>query len=346
MKAKRLSISIIVPIWNTEKYLHRCLSSLVNQTKKDIEIVCVNDGSSDNSLEIINEFAAKDPRIKVVNQKNQGVAVARNVGLKNATSKYIMWCDSDDEYLPDMCKKMFDAIEAQKVDMVVCAIKVINDKVDSKLAGDVEDYVRLKFSGKQSVNWNLIIHTDVSLPSKIMKKSLIDKYGMHFPDGLHFEDAYFFDQYFTASKNVYYMDEKLYNYHRNNDSIMSRSFKKMNISLDYIEIIPRTYAYLKKNNLFDKYSDFFWHRFIQYYAFSYDHAPAGKKLFVYNWGKTFISQHEKDLALTSKHIVADLYALVSPLRSSKMLAKKIAKKYIPPKAYHFIVQVIKDRRSS
>jgi glycosyltransferase involved in cell wall biosynthesis len=316
----------------------------VDQTKKDIEIVCVNDGSPDNSLKIINEFAAKDSRIKVVNQKNKGVAVARNVGLKNATGTYIMWCDSDDEYVPDMCEKMFNAIKTQKVDMVVCAINVINDKVDSKLAGDIEDYVRLKFSGKQPVNWNLIVHTDVSLPSKIMKKSLIDKYHMHFPDGLHFEDAYFFDQYFTASKIVYYMDEKLYNYHRNNDSIMSRSFKKMNISLDYIEIIPRTYAFLKKNNLFDKYSDFFWHRFIQYYAFSYDNAPAGKKLYVYNWGKTFISQHQDDLALTSKHIVADLYALVSPLRSSKMLSKKIVKKFLSPKAYSVIRQVTKKAR--
>ena len=91
MTTKQPSISIIVPIWNTEKYLHRCLTSLVEQTKKDIEIVCVNDGSPDNSLEIMNEFAAKDSRIKVVNQKNQGVAVARNVGLKNATSKYIIW---------------------------------------------------------------------------------------------------------------------------------------------------------------------------------------------------------------------------------------------------------------
>ena len=345
MTTKQPSISHIVPIWNTEKYLHRCLTSLVEQTKKDIEIVCVNDGSPDNSLEIMNEFAAKDSRIKVVNQKNQGVAVARNVGLKNATSKYIMWCDSDDEYAPDMCEKMFNAIETQKVDMVVCAINVINDKVDSKLAGGVEEYVKLKFSGKQSVNWNLIVHTDVSLPSKIMKKSLIDKYNMHFPDGLHFEDAYFFDQYFTASKNAYYMDEKLYHYHRNNDSIMSRSFKKTSISLDYMQIIPKTYEYLKKNNLFDKYNDFFWHRFIQYYAFSYDNAPVNKKLYVYNWGKSFIQEHKNDLSSTEKHIIRDLYVLVSPLRSSKMASKKIVKKLLPPKAYHVAKRVVRKVRN-
>lgn len=334
MVSKKASISIIVPIWNTEKYLRRCLDSLVNQTKKDIEIVCVNDGSPDNSLSIIKEYAKKDTRIKIVNQKNKGVAVARNMGLKAATSKYIMWCDSDDEYTLDMCEKMFNAIETQKVDLAICAIKVINDGVDSKLVGGIEEYVKLKFDGKQSVDWNLIVHTDVSLPSKIMKKSLIDKYGMHFPDGLHFEDAYFFDQYFTASKSAYYMDEKLYNYHRNNDSIMSRSFKKKPISLDYIQIIPKTYAYLKKNKLFDKYTDFFWHRFIQYYAFSYDNAPSNKKLFVYNWGKNFIEEHKEDLALASDHIVSDLHALVSPLRSSKMLSKKIAKKILPSKAYN------------
>lgn len=344
MKSHKPSISIIVPIWNTEKYLYRCLSSLVSQSMKDIEIICVNDGSTDGSLDIIKDFARNDPRIKIVSQKNKGVATARNIGLRNANAKYIMWCDSDDEYTPNMCRKMFDAIEKQKVDMVVCAINVINDNVDSKLVGDIEEYVRLKFSGKQSVNWNLIVHTDVSLPSKIMKKSLIDKYDMHFPAGLHFEDAYFFDQYFTASKKVYYMDERLYNYHRNNDSIMSRSFKKTNVSLDYIKIIPKTYDYLKKNNLFDGYNDFFWHRFIQYYAFSYDNAPVGKKLFVYNWGKEFIKKHEADLASTSSHIVADLRVLVSPLRSGKMTAKKFAKKFIPPKAYDFIKRTVKTGR--
>ena len=339
MASKQASISIIVPIWNTEKYLRRCLDSLVNQTKKDIEIVCVNDGSPDNSLDIINEFAAKDSRIKVVNQKNQGVAVARNTGLKNATSKYIMWCDSDDEYTPEMCEKMFNAIESQKVDLAICGIKVINDGVDSKLIGDIENYVKLKFSGKQKIDWNLIVHTDVSLPSKIMKKSLIDKYGMDFPKGLHFEDAYFFDQYFTASKSAYYMDETLYNYYRNNDSIMSRSFKRTPISLDYIQIIPKTYAYLKKNNLLEKYNDFFWHRFIQYYAFSYDNAPSNKKLFVYNWGKEFIATHQKDLAKASDHIIRDIHVLVSPLRSSKMFAKKVAKNALPPKAYEFAKRV-------
>lgn len=343
MTAKRPSISIIVPVWNTEKYLRRCLTSLIGQTKKDIEIVCINDGSPDNSLVILNDFAAKDGRVKVISQENKGVAVARNVGLKNATGKYIMWCDSDDEYAPNMCSQMFDAIEKHNVDMVACSMNVVNDNVDSRLGTDVEEYVRLKFSGKQKVDWNLIVHTDVSLPSKIMKKSLIDAYGMHFPDGLHFEDAYFFDQYFTASKNVYYLDEKLYFYHRNNDSIMSRSFKKTNISLDYMQIIPKTYAYLKENDLFDKYNDFFWHRFIQYYAFSYDNAPSGKKLYVYNWGKDFIKEHEGDLASTSEHVVADLYALVSPLRSSKMLAKKIAKKIIPPTTYHSFKRVIKNK---
>lgn len=346
MKMTQPSVSVIIPVWNTEKYLRRCLTSLTKQSKKDIEIVCVNDGSPDNSLEIINEFARKDKRIKVVDQKNKGVATARNVGLKNATGKYIMWCDSDDEFALDMCKKMFDAIEKHKVDIVACSMNVISDNVDSKLGADVEEYVRLKFSGKQTIDWNLIVHTDVSLPSKIMKKSLIDKYDIHFPAGLHFEDAFFFDQYFTVSKNIYYLDEKLYTYHRNNDSIMSRSFKKTNVSLDYIQIIPRTYEYLKKNKLLEKYNDFFWHRFIQYYAFSYDNAPAGKKLFVYNWGKAFIHEHESDLKATSKHIVADLYALVSPLRSSKMMTKKIAKKFLPPRVYHFAKKAVKRGRGN
>jgi len=345
MKSKRPSISIIVPIWNTEKYLRRCLTSLVNQTKKNIEIICVNDGSSDDSLNIIKEFAAKDSRIKLINQKNKGVAVARNVGLKNADGTYIMWCDSDDEYSLNMCEKMFDTIEKEKVDMVICAINVINNNLDDKLIGDIEEYVRLKFKGRQTVDRNIIVNTDVSLPSKIMKKSLIDKYDMRFPDGLHFEDAYFFDQYFTASKKVYYIGDKLYNYHRNNNSIMSRSFKKTSISLDYIKIIPETYKYLKKNKLFKKYNDFFWHRFIQYYAFSFDNAPLKKKLYVYNWGKNFIQQHINELVSTNKNVVSDLYKLVSPFRYVKMTSKKIAKKFLTPKTYRLLERVVSKVRN-
>ena len=89
-------ISVIIPVYNAEKYLDKCLESLENQTLEGIEIVCVNDGSKDNSLEVLNRHAEKDKRIKVINQKNAGVSAARNKGIRTARGKYITFVDADD----------------------------------------------------------------------------------------------------------------------------------------------------------------------------------------------------------------------------------------------------------
>lgn len=89
-------ISIIVPVYNTEKFLEKCLNSLINQTLKDIEIICINDGSTDKSLQILEKFANKDKRIQIINQTNSGLSVARNIGIKKAKGEYIGFVDSDD----------------------------------------------------------------------------------------------------------------------------------------------------------------------------------------------------------------------------------------------------------
>ena len=89
-------ISIIVPVYNTEKFLEKCLNSLINQTLKDIEIICINDGSTDNSLQILEKFANKDKRIQIINQTNSGPSIARNIGIKKAVGEYIGFVDSDD----------------------------------------------------------------------------------------------------------------------------------------------------------------------------------------------------------------------------------------------------------
>ena len=96
-------ISIIIPIYNVEKYIAQAMESVVNQTMRDIEIICVNDCGTDNSMQIVNQFAKKDTRIKVINNPhNMGIADTRNVGLNAATAPYIMWCDPDDWMQPDM----------------------------------------------------------------------------------------------------------------------------------------------------------------------------------------------------------------------------------------------------
>ena len=113
-------ISIIVPVYNAEKYLEKCLDSLIGQTFENIEILCVNDGSTDNSPAILHRYAKMDPRVHVFDRPNSGPASARNAGLDHARGKYLMFCDADDEYTPSMCQEMYQAITEQNVDLVMC----------------------------------------------------------------------------------------------------------------------------------------------------------------------------------------------------------------------------------
>lgn len=116
-------ISIIIPVYNAEKYIHRCIRSVVNQSHKELEIIAVNDGSTDDSLSICETLAAQDNRIKVFSQKNGGVSKARNTGLRLAKGEYVMFLDSDDYMLPDMCKTMLDVLHSKQADCVICGIQ-------------------------------------------------------------------------------------------------------------------------------------------------------------------------------------------------------------------------------
>lgn len=112
-------VSVIIPVYNVEQYLRQCLDSVVNQTLKDIEIICVNDSSTDNSLAILNEYVARDSRIKVITQPNGGAGAARNNGLSASTGKYLSFLDSDDFFEPDMLELAYEKAEEDKADFVV-----------------------------------------------------------------------------------------------------------------------------------------------------------------------------------------------------------------------------------
>lgn len=115
-------VSIIIPVYNTEKYLSRCLNSLVKQTLHDIEIICINDGSEDNSLSILENYASSDERIVLIDQKNQGQSVARNRGIEIARGKYIGFVDSDDWVDDNYFEKLYCAAENNNCDIAVAGI--------------------------------------------------------------------------------------------------------------------------------------------------------------------------------------------------------------------------------
>jgi glycosyltransferase involved in cell wall biosynthesis len=244
-------ISIIVPIYNVEKELPRCLDSLINQTFRDIEIICVIDGSPDNSLMVCNKYGSKDSRIVIIVQENQGLSGARNTGLSHARGQYIQFCDPDDYYAPDMCEKLYDAISSSNADLAIAGIQVFYEQVQS--TANENEYYRIKGSGLTTVNEYVIRKTDCSSCNKIFRKSIIDMYAISFPHGLHFEDACFFYKYLFVSKTIYYVPEYLYTYIRHDNSIMSNTFKKTPWANDHVKILQDIKNFLLKNNLFNSY---------------------------------------------------------------------------------------------
>lgn len=314
-------VSVIVPCYNREKYIEQCIGSLLSQSLNDIEIIFVNDGSTDNSRGIVANLAKNDERIQIIDQPNQGVATARNSGLKHASASYIMWCDSDDMFDPKMCEKMYSTIINETVDVAVCGMKLQYD--GSKKQKEIEEYVKLKFSGKQQLGLDQILNTDVSLPTKIFKKSVIDKYNMSFPDGLHYEDAFFCDQYFAVAESIFYLNENLYTYVRHENSIMSRSLKKEAISQDYIKIIPKTYNFLKSNRLFDANADMFWQRFRQYYAFTFNNVDKVDRPIIRGWAIDFINNNREDFEKADPKIQKSLWLFVTKGKNHVPLKSRI-----------------------
>jgi len=159
-------ISITVPIYNVEPYLRKCLDSLVNQTLEDIEIICINDCSPDNCLVILNEYAEKDNRIKIIDfEKNQGVSVARNTGIKTATGKYIGFCDPDDYVDLDFFKRLYEKAEDTGAD-------IAHSNVKQKELNDQKEYILFPYkTGTIAENlmifWQCIYKTDLLRSNEI-----------------------------------------------------------------------------------------------------------------------------------------------------------------------------------
>ena len=160
-------ISIILPVYNAEKYIERALKSLINQSYKNIEILCIDDGSKDNSYNIIKEF--KDERIKLFRQENSGPAKARNVGLSNSKGEYIMFCDADDWYEPNMCELMLETLINQNVDFVICGCNIVDTYNTSIRSKEEFNYFKLKFNGYCNIGIYEFLMLNSMLWNKIFK---------------------------------------------------------------------------------------------------------------------------------------------------------------------------------
>lgn len=186
------SVSIIVPVYNVEKHLRKCLDSIVNQTYKNIEIICVDDGSQDNSIDILREYKAKDNRVKVIRQENKGVSVARNIGLENISGKYLMFVDSDDWIEPNTIEELYNLAEKENSDIIISGLIFENIQENTKI---------YKIPG--SSNWLSKDNLLGSIPNKFHKVEIIKKNNIQFEPNIKMSEDFLFNiEVLSKCKNI------------------------------------------------------------------------------------------------------------------------------------------------
>lgn len=227
-------ISIVVPIYNVEKYLKRCIDSLVNQTYKNLEIILVNDGSTDNSEDIIKTY--NDSRIKYFKNENQGIGKTRNFGIEKATGKYIMFIDSDDYIETNMCDLMLKKAIKNKLDMVICNFYCETDD-GNKEKVEIEDFGITNLKNTPS----LINKINPSPWNKLYVTNIVKNYNIKFIENKKYEDAPFFTNYIKHSKRIALVSECLNHYmiHENSETTI-RDRRCFDI-LDIVDIIRKQY---------------------------------------------------------------------------------------------------------
>lgn len=272
---RKPKISVIVPIYNVEPYIDECMRSLVTQTLHDIEIICVDDCGTDKSMDIVRKYADTDNRIKIIkNKQNSGIATTRNGGLDNSDAEYIMFCDPDDWFDVDMCKKMYDTITRDKTDIVMCGADIFYESDVSHKKSD-NGYLRVKHSGVFDVTEYMTYMTPGVLWNKIFKRSIISEHGIRFPDGLKYEDVCFFNMYMLWANKMSFITDKLYNYRRRAGSIMNQTFQQniVNHAIDGMGTATWYYNYIKSHGLLDSKKIYFWRNvFINNFYFALDNA--------------------------------------------------------------------------
>lgn len=242
----KIAISIIVPVYNSEKYIHECLDSIINQSFRDFECIIVNDGSSDGTRSIVEEYRSRDPRIRMISQKNEGPSSARNKGLKKAQGEHIIFLDSDDFFEESLLSDLYKKAELA-ADIVACNVNKYDTSKDVYIKnilsfGEYSNRCGISSTTDPKKILNLISGL---VPNKLYKKSLLLDNGIKFNENLHrYEDVIFAARAAVAAQNICIVDKPLINYRIGiKTSLTSNSSKYPLAAFEAIEYMD---AHLKK----------------------------------------------------------------------------------------------------
>ena len=237
-------VSVIVPFYNVEGYIEKCLDTLVNQTLEDIEIILVNDGSKDNSILIAKKFLENYPKkIFYLEKENGGLSDARNFGIPYAKGEYIAFLDSDDYVEKNMYEEMYALAKKENSDMVQCNFYWEYIDKNKKKIGDVQ-----KYSNKKE----LITKGRVEAWNKLIKREILENEEIRFPKGLRYEDVEFTYKLAPYLEKVSFIDKPFIHYIQRQNSISNSQNEK---TAEIFDILDNVIKYYKEKNIYEEYKN-------------------------------------------------------------------------------------------
>ncbi len=292
-----IKVSVIIPIFNPGDAIINCLNSIVTQSLREMEILCINDGSTDNSLEILNEFAKRESRLKIITQKNSGAGVARNKGLENSKGEYILFLDCDDWIEDNACELLYNHAKKTDSDLVLFDSLIHNDENLEKLPFfkgnyppqtfnymDIKDKVFHNYLG---VIWN-----------KLYKSDFLNENNIQFPSHKIFNDVEFHIKTMTLAKKITYHNTIFYHYNNTTHFSLQNEHVGSKSSLVFSEVINDVKNFLNSADLMKELKGNFLNFSCSEFKVKLYHIDKKYKMEYYNRIKTFfksIDVNESDL---------------------------------------------------
>lgn len=282
-KCNNPKVSIIIPVYNVEKYLEDCIKSICNQTLEEIEIICVNDGSKDSSLDILKKIAKTDGRVVIIDQKNAGAGAARNTGIAAATGKYLGFVDSDDLIYPTMYEELVNKAEATQAEMVITGEieTFFDDNILFPDRGSALTQDEMCLGSFKAIEYPEITK-NVFLWNRIFLRSFWQDNNFKIPENRKFaEDLLICTQASVLAKRIGYVKGPLYKYRNVREDSLSYTLAKSKNKLDFLVAVNETKEFLKSTEQYD----FFAMDYLQFCTHMF--AMLQAKMSDYKFYKTF-----------------------------------------------------------
>lgn len=274
-----MKVSVIIPVYNLYNYISKCINSIISQTHKDLEIIIVNDGSTDNSISEINKLASTDNRIIIIDKKNEGVSIARNAGIERATGKYIMFVDGDDWIDTDMVQQLVDKAEKNRADYVGGGF-IFEDPSINKRRFSPDGFSPVTFENKNVLkNYLAGRYIWSSVWGGIYLLETIKKNNIRFvPEIKYAEDVFFTINFMAFAKKVIICENHFYHVLVRASSVTRNSIHE----LDRNKKRPDVESFLKKNNLWDEYKEFYKAWFVRFSNYELYHLALKVNYKIFN----------------------------------------------------------------